>query len=376
MRILAIVPSVYDTNPSQRFRIEQWEPLLRARGVEITFKPFESAELHAVLYKPGRVPEKLRLVAEALRRRSGEVRSAKQYDAVYLLREAALLGPPYFERRLGRARVPFVFDFDDAVFVPYVSPSNGYLSYLKFPGKTRAICRMAAHVMAGNSYLADYAREVNPRVTVVPTTIDTEKYTVEPRAPNDVPVVGWSGSYSTAQHLATLSGALRRLAARERFRLRVIGAPDFKIEGVDVEALPWRSETEVADMRPFDIGIMPLPDDPWSRGKCGLKALQYMALGVPTVCSPVGVNTEIIRDGENGLLAATDDEWVEKLSGLLGSESLRARLGRAGRETVEARYSAAVQAPRVYDIFASVVRGAESASQGRRASAARGGARV
>jgi glycosyltransferase involved in cell wall biosynthesis len=376
MRILAIVPSVYDTNPSQRFRIEQWEPLLRARGVEITFKPFESAELHAVLYKPGRMPEKLRLVAEALRRRSGEVRSARQYDAVYLLREAALLGPPYFERRLARARVPFVFDFDDAVFVPYVSPSNGYLSYLKFPGKTRAICRMAAHVMAGNSYLADYAREVNPRVTIVPTTIDTEKYTVEPHAPNDVPVVGWSGSYSTAQHLATLSEALRRLAARERFRLRVIGAPDFKIEGVDVEALPWRSETEVADMRPFDIGIMPLPDDPWSRGKCGLKALQYMALGVPTICSPVGVNTEIIEDGENGLLAATDDEWVEKLSGLLRSAELRARLGRAGRETVEARYSAAVQAPRVYDIFASVVRGAEEASPDRRASAARGGARV
>lgn len=371
MRILAIVPSVYDTNPSQRFRIEQWEPLLRERGAEVTFKPFESAELHAVLYKPGRVPEKLRLVGEALRRRAGEVRSATRYDAVYLLREAALLGPPYFERRLRRAGVPFVFDFDDAVFVPYVSPSNGYLSYLKFPGKTRAICRMAAHVMAGNSYLADYAREVNPRVTIVPTTIDTEKYTVEPRSPNDVPVVGWSGSYSTAQHLATLSEALRRLAARERFRLRVIGAPDFRIEGVDVEALPWRSETEVEDLHPFDVGIMPLPDDPWSRGKCGLKALQYMALGVPTVCSPVGVNTEIIEDGENGLLAATDDEWVEKLSTLLRSEELRARLGRAGRETVEARYSAAVQAPRVYDIFASVVRGAAAATPDERAAAAR-----
>src|SRR5438105_494050 len=316
MRVLAIVPSVYDTNPSQRFRIEQWEPLLRARGVEVTFRPFESRELHAVLYKPERTAEKLRLVAEALRRRAGDVRAARDYDAVYLLREAALLGPPLFERWLARSGVPYVFDFDDAVFVPYVSPSNGYLSYLKFPGKTRAICRMAAHVMAGNPYLADYARRVNPRVTVIPTTIDTAKYTVEPRAENVVPVVGWSGSYSTAQHLATLTGALRRLSERERFRLRVIGAPDFKIKGVEVEALPWRPETEVEDRRPFDIGVMPLPDDQWSRGKCGLKALQYMALGVPTVCSPVGVNSEIIRDGENGLIASTDDEWVEKLSGL------------------------------------------------------------
>src|SRR5436305_8062793 len=349
MRVLAIVPSDYDTNPSQRFRIEQWEPLLRARGVEITCKPFESGELHAGLYKPGRVPEKLKLVAEALRRRAADVRAARDYDAVYLLREAALLGPPLFERWLRRTGVPFVFDFDDAVFVPYVSPSNGYLSYLKFPGKTRAICRMAAHVMAGNQYLADYARQVNDRVTIVPTTIDTEKYTVEPRAENDVPVIGWSGSYSTAQHLATLTNALRRLAERERFRLRVIGAQDFRIEGVEVEAIPWRSESEVEDLRPFDIGIMPLPADPWSRGKCGLKALQYMSLGVPTVCSPVGVNGEIIQHGENGFLAATEDEWITVLTRLLKSEDLRQEVGKRGRATVEAKYSAESQAPRVYD---------------------------
>ena len=359
MRLLAIVPSVYDTNPSQRYRIEQWEPLLRGRGVEIIYKPFESEALHEILYKPGRTAGKLRLVAEALGRRARDVRAARDFDAVYVLREAALLGPPVFERWLARSGVPFVFDFDDAVFVPYVSPSNGYLSYLKFPGKTRAICRMAAHVMAGNEYLADYARAVNGRVTVIPTTVDTGKYTVEPRAPNDVPVIGWSGSHSTAQHLSTLKGALRRLAERERFRLRVVGVPGFEMEGVEVESVPWRSATEVEDLRPFDVGVMPLPDDKWSRGKCGMKALQYMGLAVPAVCSPVGVNSEIIRDGVNGLLASTDDEWVEKLSRLLRSPEERARLGRAGRETVEARYSAAVQAPRVYDVFASVVGRAE-----------------
>jgi glycosyltransferase involved in cell wall biosynthesis len=371
MRLLAIVPSVYDTNPSQRYRIEQWEPLLRGRGVEITYKPFESEALHEILYKPGRTAAKLRLVAEALARRSRDVRGARDFDAVYVLREAALLGPPVFERWLARSGVPFVFDFDDAVFVPYVSPSNGYLSYLKFPGKTRAICRMAAHVMAGNEYLADYARAVNGRVTVIPTTVDTEKYTVEPRAPNEAPVIGWSGSHSTAQHLSTLKGALRRLAERERFRLRVVGVPGFEMEGVEVESVPWRSATEVEDLRPFDVGIMPLPDDKWSRGKCGMKALQYMGLAVPAVCSPVGVNSEIIRDGVNGLLASTDDEWVEKLSRLLRSPEERARLGRAGRETVEARYSAAVQAPRVYDVLASVVRRAKEG--GREAAGAKAG---
>ncbi|HEU4593741.1 MAG TPA: glycosyltransferase family 4 protein [Pyrinomonadaceae bacterium] len=357
MRLLAIVPSIYDTNPSQRFRIEQWEPLLRARGVEITFKPFETKELNAVLYKHGQLAEKLRLVLKSFARRFSEVRAARDYDAVYVLREAALLGPPLFERWIARAGVPFIFDFDDAVFVPYVSPSNGYLSYLKFPGKTRSICRLAAHVMAGNEYLADYAREVNDRVTIVPTTIDTAKYTVEPRAEeNEMPVIGWSGSHSTAQHLSTLRGALQRLAREERFLLRVIGAPGFKIDDVNIEALPWRPETEVAELRTFDIGVMPLPDDQWSRGKCGLKALQYMAVGVPTVCSPVGVNTEIIQDDENGLIASTEDEWVEKLTRLLRSAELRQRLGRAGRATVDARYSASVQAPRVFQIIESVVR--------------------
>ena len=357
MRLLAIVPSIYDTNPSQRFRIEQWEPLLRARGVEITFKPFETKELNAVLYKQGRMAEKLRLVTRSFTRRFSEVRAARDYDAVYVLREAALLGPPLFERWIARTGVPFIFDFDDAVFVPYVSPSNGYLSYLKFPGKTRSICRLAAHVMAGNEYLADYARAVNDRVTVVPTTIDTKRFTLAPGGTeNEMPVIGWTGSHSTAQHLATLRGALQRLARQERFMLRVIGAPGFKIEDVNIEAVPWRPETEVAELRTFDIGVMPLPDDRWSRGKCGCKALQYMAVGVPTVCSPVGVNTEIVRDGENGLIASTEDEWVEKLTQLLRSAELRRRLGRAGRATVEARYSAEVQAPRVFQIIESVVR--------------------
>jgi glycosyltransferase involved in cell wall biosynthesis len=362
MRLLAIVPSVYDRNPSQRYRIEQWEPLLAERGVEITYRPFESAELNRVLYERGRMGTKMRLVSEALRRRARDVREARSFDAVYVLREAALLGPPLFERMLARAGVPFVFDFDDAVFERYVSPANGYLSYLKFPGKTRTVCRLAAHVMAGNEYLADYARQVNSEVTVVPTTVDTSRYTVEPRrTPNEVPVIGWTGSHSTLKYLLTLAGALRRLSERERFRLRVIGAPVASaaegFEGLDVEWLPWRSETEVEDLRPLDIGVMPLPEDRWSRGKCGMKALQYMGLAIPAVCSPVGVNSEIIRDGENGMLAASEDEWVEKLARLLRDAEMRARLARAGRATVEARYSAAVVAPLVYDILASVARG-------------------
>jgi glycosyltransferase involved in cell wall biosynthesis len=362
MRILALVPSLYDTSPGQRFRLEQWAPLLKERGIEIDYRSFETERLHDILYKPGRTASKVGLILGALGARLSDARRARDYDLVYVFREAALLGPPVFERLVAWSGTPMVFDFDDAVFVPYVSPSNGYLSYLKFPGKTRAICRMSTHVIAGNPYLADYARQVNDRVTIVPTTIDTDKYTVGPRRTEGVPVVGWSGSYSTVQHLDTLRGALQRLAREVPFRLRVIGTPEYHLDGVEVEALPWRSETEVADLKRMDVGIMPLPDDKWSKGKCGLKALQYMALGIPTVCSPVGVNTDIVQDGENGFIAGTEDEWVEKLATLLRSVELREQLGLAGRATVESRYSARVQAPRVCHIFESV---AEAGSKGR-----------
>ncbi|MEP6819471.1 MAG: glycosyltransferase family 4 protein [bacterium] len=359
MRLLAIVPSIYDTSPGQRYRIEQWEPLLRKRGVEITYAPFESEELHALLYKTGNLGQKLSLVAKGIARRFSHMSSIRDYDVVYVFREAALLGPPFFERWIHRSFVPMVFDFDDAVFVSYRSPSNGYLSYLKFASKTRSICRMSAHVMAGNRYLADYARQVNEHVTIVPTTIDTEKYTVsEKRTESDVPTIGWTGSFSTVQHLDTLRPALQKLARQNRFRLRVIGTPAYELEGVEVEAMKWQSATELKDLNAIDIGIMPLPDDAWSKGKCALKALQFMALGIPTVCSPVGVNTEIIQDGENGFIANSETDWVEKLRRLLHSAQRRNEIGRAGRATVETKYSANVQAPRVFDLLKSVVRDA------------------
>jgi glycosyltransferase involved in cell wall biosynthesis len=360
MRVLALMPALYDTSPGQRYRLEQWDPLLRERGVEITYEPFEDRELHALLYKPGLLGKKLQLVTRGLNRRRSLLRKVKDYDLVYILREAALLGPPIFEKLIHQRRVPVVFDFDDAIFVSYRSPSNGYLSYLKFASKTKTICRLASHVMVGNRYLADYARQVNDRVTVIPTTIDTEKYRVPSHTEKTgPPVIGWTGSYSTVQHLDTLRGALKKLAERESFRLRVIGTPTYECPPVDVEAMPWRAETELQDLGAIDIGVMPLPDDRWSKGKCGLKALQFMALGIPTVCSPVGVNTDIVQDDQNGFIAGTEDEWVDRLSRLLRSHELRQRLGHAGRATVEEKYSAVTQTPRVYEIFKSVLRSAD-----------------
>ncbi|MFN0277446.1 MAG: glycosyltransferase family 4 protein [Pyrinomonadaceae bacterium] len=357
MRVLAVVPSIYDTSPGQRFRIEQWEPILRKGGVEITYAPFETDELRSVLYKRGQILTKIKAVTRNMKRRGEEIESLSEFDLVYLFREAALLGPPWFERKLARSGVPVVFDFDDAIFFSYKSPSNGYLSYLKFPRKTAESCRLSTHVMAGNEFLANYARQNNENVTIIPTTIDTDKYKfVERTKEPDVLIIGWSGSFSTIQHLDTIRDVLHELAKTEKFRLRIIGTPEYKLPGVDVEAIQWRSETEIDDLRQIDIGLMPLPDDNWSKGKCGLKALQYMALGISTICSPVGVNSTIIRDGENGFLADSKEEWIEKIKILIHSSELRQKFGRAGRETVEREYSAKVVAPKVLEIFRSAAK--------------------
>ncbi len=357
LRVLAIVPAIYDTSPGQRFRLEQWEPLLKEAGVEITYAPFETAELRNVLYRKGNALTKIKAISKNLYQRKVDVTAAGDYDLVYVFREAALLGPAWFERKVAKSGVPMVFDFDDAVFVAYKSPSNGYLSYLKFPGKTATICHLSTHVMAGNQYLADYALIVNPRVTIIPTTIDTEKYLpVQRESEPETLTIGWSGSFSTVQHLDTIREVLQELSKTEKFKLRVIGTREYDLPGVETEAIQWRSDSEIEDLQKIDIGLMPLPDEDWSRGKCGLKALQYMALGIPTICSPVGVNSTIIQNGENGFLAGSRDEWIEKLKLLLHSPELRQKIGIAGRTTVEKGYSAISQAPRVLEVFRAAIK--------------------
>jgi len=355
MRVLALVPSIHDTSPGQRYRIEQWQNGLRQLGVEITFAAFDDQNLNAVLYSRKQWLRKGVGIGRAFVRRLSTVSQSKVYDLVYVFREASLLGPSVFERLVHFRQIPLVFDFDDAVFLPYRRPSNGWLSLLKAPGKTATICRLASRVMAGNNYLAEYARKFNPNVDVVPTTIDTDRYQVQPVRNAKSLVIGWTGSYSTVQHLDLLRETLSEVAKYESFRLRVIGPSGYKLDGVEVEVIPWRSQTEVQDLAEVDIVIMPLPDNPWSRGKCGCKALQYMGLGIPAICSPVGMNTDLIRDGENGFLASNKEEWVKKLTLLFRSAELRRKLGLAGRKTVEEGFSADSQVPRVYDVFRSAI---------------------
>jgi glycosyltransferase involved in cell wall biosynthesis len=354
LRVLALVPYPLDLTPSQRFRIEQWSPHLSRLGIDVTFVPFGSDRLHHILHRGGQVASKALHMSLALAARFRDAWQAAAYDAVWVAREASLVGPALAERLAVYRRPAMIFDFDDAVWVRYVSPTNRFFSYLKCPGKTRTLCRKAAAVSAGNEHLAEYARPLNANVWVVPTTVSLEAYQPRSGSGSGVPVIGWTGSHSSAQYLSLVSGALTRLRQRREFRLLIVGAEGISVPGVDTTCKPWRSETEVADIEPFDIGIMPLPDEPWARGKCALKAIQYMGLAVPPVVSPVGVNATVVEHGRTGFHATTEDEWVEALDALLGDAEKRRRMGTAAREVVARHYSAEAQAPRVAEMIRGI----------------------
>jgi glycosyltransferase involved in cell wall biosynthesis len=352
VKVLAWVPYPLGTAPGQRYRIEQWTPYLRERGIEVVFQPFADEALARALYAPGRWAAKVAGMSAGLGRRLTQAWEAGRYDAVFLQREAALVGPALSERLLHARQPAIVYDFDDAIYLPYVSPTNRYLSYLKFPWKTRALCRMARAVMAGNAHLAEYARRYNDHVFVVPSTVSLREYRPRPEAPPDrMPVVGWTGSHSSAQYLSLVREPLQALRRRRPFRLLVIGVERFEVPGLEVECRPWSAEREVRDLWDMDVGIMPLPDEPWARGKCGMKAIQYMGVGIPAVVSPVGANRDIVADGRTGFHASTDAEWVEKLDLLLGDALLRRRLGANAREAVSLTYSAEAQADKVAEIL-------------------------
>jgi glycosyltransferase involved in cell wall biosynthesis len=175
------------------------------------------------------------------------------------------------------------------------------------------------------------------------------------REPQATPVVGWTGSHSSAQYLREVIPALSELRERRAFRVVVVGAEGITIPGVETECRPWRSQTEIADISDFDVGIMPLPDERWARGKCALKAIQYMGIGIPAIVSPVGVNAQVVVHGETGFHATTTADWVSALDRLLDDAGLRQRQGQAAYARVRAHYSAESQAPRVAELIREAV---------------------
>ena len=349
IRVLAISP-IPEEGAGCRFRIAHYIPYLEANGFEVTLTTLFTTDFFRRVYKPGNLMSKTASFAGLSLLHLLSLLRVVRYDVVFIYREIFPVGPAAVERLLTLPGLPpIVFDFDDAIFLPSVSEANKLIAALKTPGKVASIVGMSDHVTVGNDYLKAYACRFNQGVTVIPTSVDTTRFTPRPASePGSTPVVGWIGSPTTAGYIQGLAPVLQQVAAQHRFRMVVSGSGEpMAIPGVEVDNRGWTLDGEIELFRSCDIGVYPLVDDEWSKGKCGFKAIEFMACGVPVVAASVGVNKEIIEDGVNGFLASTESEWVEKLGRLIADPSLRARVAAAGRRTIEERYSLHVNAPKL-----------------------------
>lgn len=279
-----------------------------------------------------------------------------EYDAVFIYREAALLGPAFLEKFISR-RKPIIYQLDDPLFVPYRSPTNGYLSYLKFFGKIKEIIAISKIVIVNSSAIREYALQYNSNVWQIPSLVDTKKFVYEPFPDHLHRVcIGWSGSPTTVKNLKIIEKPLQILSAKNLCDFHFIGGDDFNLQGVNYTSQRWNGDTEVTDLQRMQVGLVPLPDVPWNRYKFIMKTVQYMALGIVPVGTPMASNLEVIKHGENGFLASSDDEWIEYLSTLVQDEALRHRMSKRAAEEAKAKYSLEANASRIVEAFKAALR--------------------
>ena len=351
MKVLFWVP--YPTEgASNRYRVEQFLPYLKQAGIKYTLHPFWSSAAFEVLYKEGRYLKKMCFFFKGALFRISDILGIDKYDVVFIHREAFSVGGVFLEGILSALKKPFIFDFDDAIFLPSSSRHNSFMEKLKNPQKITKIIRLSSSVIAGNAYLADFALRYNPNVSIIPTCIDTDRYYPEQPRHNEEVTIGWIGSVTTLNFLKILEKVFIRLSERfPQVKFKIIGGI-FSINGLsNITSIPWSMESEMEELKSFDIGIMPMPDNEWTRGKCGFKAILYMSMAIPCVCSAVGVNKEIIVDGKNGFLAETEEDWLNKLSLLIEDSHLRKRIGDEGRSAVQERYSVRANAAKFLKII-------------------------
>jgi glycosyltransferase involved in cell wall biosynthesis len=323
--------------PSYRFRVQQFLPYLRANGVRCDSF----------------------LIPRSLLKRVKLFKGMRGYDIVFLQKKMLYA----FDRRiLSSSARRLIYDVDDALMYHERGLRADYCK--RRSRRLRATMKMSDVVLTGNDFLCVWAANYCHRLITFPTVVDTDHYTPGLPRDNAMTVIGWCGSRSTNAYLNMVLPVLGRLAKSHDIKLRIVSDTKDWIRldlcrGLEVEFSPWNAATEVDNLRSFDIGLMPLPDNDWARGKCALKALLYMSCGVPTVCSPIGAVGWIITDGENGFTAASEEEWYERIEHLVADRRLRSEIAKKAREHVVSHFSLAGQAPRLLQIFNSLVKKAE-----------------
>ncbi len=357
-KILVICPHPENIAPGQRLKYEQYFSHWRQNGYDIKVSPFFSDRMQSILYNKSNKLEKIFWVLQAYGKRIFTLFTLRQYDVVYIFLWVTPFGYPIMERLYTAVNPNMVYDIDDAIFIKSKSLVNRSIDFIRGRSKPFFLMKKAKHVIACTPFLTEVAVSYNQNVTDISSTINTDTYQpVNTYQNKGKLVLGWSGSHSTSPFLYLLEDVLLELNKKIPFKLLVMGDPSFRIEGLDMEAIPWSVENEIPVLQRFDIDLYPLPlDNKWVLGKSGLKALQYMAVGLPVVATAIGANYRIIEDGVTGMLVKTKYEWIEKLTTLMSDPGLRKRIGMAARQNVEANYSIHANAPIYLSILDSVSR--------------------
>lgn len=323
---------------SSRLRTYQYIPYFKEKGITCEYSPlFDDQYLKNLYQKEGF--NKINIFKAYLLRLL-KLFTLFRYDLVVIEKELFPYLPAFAERLLSLLKIKFIVDYDDAIFHNYDMHSNKVIKTL-LKKKIACVMRHSTYVVAGNNYLHDYAVQAGAKnVALIPTVIDTDKYSVKPREKiNKYVTIGWIGSPSTLQYLQIVKQVLNELSVQYPIKLVIVGGKSgIGFEGHE-EVLEWSEDNEIASIQKFDVGIMPLKDEFWELGKCGYKLIQYMGCGLPVIGSPVGVNKIIIQEGVNGHKPSSQGEWKRALEQLICDNHLRESMGAKGRKIVEANYS-------------------------------------
>jgi glycosyltransferase involved in cell wall biosynthesis len=344
--MLVLCPYPEGVAAGQRLKYEQYFDDWRSLGWTIDVSCFMDMATWKVAYEPGNFLPKVAGVVRGYLRRLRDLFRIPRYDVVYVFMWVTPFGTSVIERMVRKLARRLVYDVEDNVVVgqglPRAENPNWLAKFLKGPGKARFLIASADHVIASSAFLRDFClKELGARAcTYISSSVDTDRFVPrEPAPPADKVTIGWTGTFSSRVYLDALREVFQTLARQAEYKLRVIGNFDYELPDVDLEVVRWSKEREVEDLQALDIGVYPLPQDEWVMGKSGLKAIQYMAFGLPTVATEAGMTPFIIRNEENGLLVRSDAEWVNALHRLLKDADLRRRLGRQARDDAVAKYS-------------------------------------
>ena len=335
-----------EINAGSRYRVYKYLDYLKKENIEFIVCPPMSNSLFQKLYQTNNPVKKFLFYLVTYLVRLKQLTKVGNYDIIFIHQGLCYLGPPILEYLMAKLNNNLIYDVDDAHFVKPVF-STGIAARFHDRERIAKLANLSKHIIVSVDFIKSYVQKYNSNITIIPTSIDFERYALKSyeKKVNQSIIIGWAGSPSGFIYLQELEDVFKRLAKLYNVKLKIISSSPFDSYNIDVINCQWKLENEIEDLQSLDIGIMPLTDEEFERGKGGFKIIQYMGVGLPVICSPVGVNTEIIHDGVNGFLAKTKEDWFKKLSLLIIDNTVREELGRKARASIKDEFTIKANAP-------------------------------